>query len=166
MTVTRIRRPPLSAEVQLAFLRSNQTCAGEGSIRLGKLRWQFDCTPTPMARTYRVEIKYKVGANPDIFVIDPHLPTMAKGQKLPHVYSEEPTELCLWLPSTQEWHPSLRLDQTVVPWTYLWLDYFEDWLLTAHWKGGGEHPQEPQEQRPIMQPKRPRYWQHGRTRFK
>jgi hypothetical protein len=166
MTASRLRMPPLTVEVQLAFLRRNPTCSGEGSVRLGKLRWQFNCIPTPMARTYRIDVQYKVGTNPDVFVIDPHLPTLAKGQKLPHVYSEEPTELCLWLPSTKEWHPSLRLDQTVIPWTYLWLYYFEDWLLTADWKGGGEHPEGPEEQLPIMQAKKPRHWQQRRTRLR
>jgi hypothetical protein len=34
----------------------------------------------------------------------------------------------------------MRLDQTVVPWTSLWLFYFEDWLASNEWKGGGEHP--------------------------
>jgi hypothetical protein len=166
MTASRLRMPPRTAELQLAFLRSNPICAGEGSIRRDKIRWQFDCTPTPMARTYRIDVKYEVGKYPDVFVIDPHLPTLAKGQKLPHVYSEEPTELCLWLPSTQEWYPSLRLDQTVIPWTYLWLDYFEDWLLTGDWKGGGEHPEGPEEQSPVIPAKKPRHWQQGRTRLR
>lgn len=166
MTASQLRMPPLTAEVQLAFLRANPACAGEGSIQRGNIRWQFECTPTPMARTYLIDVQYKVGNNPDVFVIDPYLPTLAKGQRLPHVYSEEPTELCLWLPSTQEWHPSLRLDQTVIPWTYLWLDYFEDWLLKTDWKGGGEHPTDSHEERPVRQPKRPRYWQCRRTRLR
>ena len=34
----------------------------------------------------------------------------------------------------------MRSDQTVVPWTSLWLFYFEDWLASNEWKGGGEHP--------------------------
>ena len=32
----------------------------------------------------------------------------------------------------------MRLDQTVVPWTSLWLFYFEDWLSSDEWKGGGD----------------------------
>jgi hypothetical protein len=26
--------------------------------------------------------------------------------------------------------PRMRLDQTVVPWSVLWLFYFEEWLLS------------------------------------
>lgn len=36
----------------------------------------------------------------------------------------------------------MRIDQTVVPWTALWLFYFEDWLASGEWKGGGQHPPE------------------------
>jgi len=34
----------------------------------------------------------------------------------------------------------MRLDQTVVPWTALWLLYFEEWLFSGEWAGGGLHP--------------------------
>ena len=34
----------------------------------------------------------------------------------------------------------MRIDQTIVPWTALWLFYFEEWLFSDEWKGGGEHP--------------------------
>jgi hypothetical protein len=35
------------------------------------------------------------------------------------------------------------IDKTIVPWCYLWLFYFEDWLATGEWKGGGIHPETP-----------------------
>jgi hypothetical protein len=34
----------------------------------------------------------------------------------------------------------MRIDDTIVPWVYLWLAYFEEWLWSDDWKGGGEHP--------------------------
>jgi hypothetical protein len=34
----------------------------------------------------------------------------------------------------------MRIDQTFVPWATTWLYYFEDWLITDEWKGGGRHP--------------------------
>lgn len=132
--------PPLSAAVQLDRLRHDPNCTGQGTLTPVGLTWRFECMPTPISRTYLVELQYKLGCLPEILVLHPHLPSLAKGRKLPHVYSEEPTKLCLWLPAAREWHPCLRLDQTCVPWTYLWLDYFEDWLLTDDWRGGGEHP--------------------------
>jgi hypothetical protein len=51
------------------------------------------------------------------------------------------------LPRADEWRNWMRIDQTIVPWTALWLFYFEDWLVSDLWKGGGEHPAESKERR-------------------
>ena len=48
--------------------------------------------------------------------------------------------LCLYLPASGEWDNTMLLDQTIVPWTYLWLAYFEEWLWSDGWKGKGRHP--------------------------
>jgi len=39
--------------------------------------------------------------------------------------------------------PQLKLTQTLIPWTAEWLWYFEDWLTTRDWAGGGMHPEAP-----------------------
>jgi hypothetical protein len=88
-----------------------------------------------------VKVELAQGGVPDVFVETPSLCSLSGGRKLPHVYSEAPVELCLYLPTTHEWKPHDRLDLTVVPWAYLWLHYFEDWLTTGEWRGGGRHPQ-------------------------
>lgn len=93
-----------------------------------------------MARLYQVQIDYERGSSPAVTVLDPDLSTLAGGRRIPHVYSETPMRLCLYLPKARQWHRGLRLDETVVPWTYLWLDYFEEWLWSNEWKGGGIHP--------------------------
>ena len=53
---------------------------------------------------------------------------------------QHPPRLCLYLPGKGEWTPAMRLDQTMVPWAILWLFYFEEWLGSNEWKGGGLHP--------------------------
>jgi hypothetical protein len=73
--------------------------------------------------------------------MDPHLPTLASGRELPHVYEQDPTRLCLYLPGSGEWSSAMRISETIVPWSVLWLFYFEDWLATGDWGGGGIHPQ-------------------------
>jgi hypothetical protein len=65
---------------------------------------------------------------------------LADGRRLPHVYEQAPTRLCLFLPGSGEWGAWMRLDQTIVPWTALWLLYFEEWLYSGEWAGGGLHP--------------------------
>jgi hypothetical protein len=47
--------------------------------------------------------------------------------------------LCLFLPRAKEWDGMMRIDQTFVLWTEVWLYYFEEWLASNDWKGGGEH---------------------------
>ena len=32
-----------------------------------------------------------------------------------------------------------------MPWAALWLFYFEEWLGSDDWKGGGEHPTPPRD---------------------
>jgi hypothetical protein len=29
---------------------------------------------------------------------------------------------------------------TIIPWSVLWFYFFEGWLATGEWEGGGEHP--------------------------
>lgn len=133
-------QPGISTAVQLMHLRRNPICPGAGHLGPGRLSWRFACQPTPMARLYQVQIDYTQGDRPVVTVLDPDLSVLADGRRIPHVYTETPMRLCLYLPKARQWHPSLRLDETIVPWTYLWLDYFEEWLWSNEWKGGGIHP--------------------------
>lgn len=131
----------LTLSQQLLFLRANPTIEGEGTVRANKLTWRMAVQPTALARTYQTCITYLPGETPSVQIIEPDLQLLANGRSLPHVY-KNPLRLCLYLPGAGEWRPAKRLDQTIVPWTYLWLYYFEDWLGTDDWKGGGQHPGE------------------------
>jgi len=124
---------------QLLFLKSNPVVGGSGEVSHRKLTWTTRVQPTPLARNYTVRLTLNEGETPDVFVDNPSLTDLAGNRELPHVYLS-PLRLCLYLPGTREWHGSKRLDQTVIPWTYLWLFYFEDWLASDDWKGGGKHP--------------------------
>jgi len=97
--------------------------------------------PTPLSREYTVRIEYERGDVPKVFVKDPDISVLAAGRKLPHVY-RNPLHLCLYLPGTGEWDGTMRIDRTFVPWASVWLYYFEEWLDSNDWKGGGVHPDE------------------------
>jgi hypothetical protein len=86
-------------------------------------------------------IEFKQGGRPQIFIDGPDLHALAGGRRIPHLYQQKPPKLCLYLPRTYEWQSWMRLDQTIVPWTVLWLFYFEEWLASDDWKGGGMHPE-------------------------
>jgi hypothetical protein len=132
----------LTAAQQFLNLRTNPICAGTGTLHAGRLVWQYCVSPTPLSRNYAVRIDYRQGDTPRVFVDEPDLTLLAEGRRLPHVYEQKPTRLCLYLPRKREWANWMRIDQTIVPWTALWLFYFEEWLISGNWKGGGEHPRQ------------------------
>jgi hypothetical protein len=134
------RRPSLTAAQQYANLRANPVCVGRGTLRAGELIWTYTASPTPLSRTYELVIRYRQGGSPETHVVAPDLVALSGGRRLPHVYRQKPTKLCLYRPSTGQWSPDKRLDQTIVPWAFLWLFFFEEWLASGEWKGGGEHP--------------------------
>ena len=101
--------------------------------------WRYSARPTPMSRSYSMHIDFKTGAQPEIYVDQPDLVGLAEGRKIPHLYSQSPSQLCLHRPIKGEWRPDMLIDRTIVPWAALWLFYFEEWLASDDWKGGGEH---------------------------
>ena len=131
----------LTAAQQLFMLKRTAICRGDGALHHHRLIWEFPVTPSPLSRTYRVKIEHEELSTPKVFVIDPDLHVLADGRKLPHIYASHPPRLCLYLPGTKEWSSELLIAMTIVPWTYMWLFYFEEWLLSNDWKGGGEHPE-------------------------
>jgi hypothetical protein len=113
---------------------------GSGSVGHNVLRWRVGVTPSPVSRLYTLGISYKPPDTPNIHVFDPNLIDLAGGRRLPHVYEQEPTQLCLFLPGSGQWRRSLLIERTMLPWSVLWLFYFEEWLASNEWKGGGVHP--------------------------
>lgn len=135
-------KPSLSAAQQLLHLRSSEIYPGTGSVVRGRLTWRMSRRPFPLAREYEVRLVYQEGVAPQLFVDRPDLVLLAEGDKLPHVYSQRPTRLCLYWPKAREWSSADRVDLTFLPWMDTWLYYFEDWMAGGRkeWQGGGEHP--------------------------
>ncbi|WP_035568843.1 hypothetical protein [Caballeronia sordidicola] len=122
-------------------LRAANLEGGTGYVRRSELAWDCFVRPSPLGRNYHVRLRYKLGNPPRVTVISPNLTSLAPDRRLPHVYyATTPLSLCLYLPGSGEWDPSKSLAETIVPWIAVWLFYFEDWLLTDDWKGGGKHP--------------------------
>ena len=122
--------------LQYAALTGTRTAAGTGRRTQRSLTWEFDASPSPLSRTYHARLVYEEGGMPEVVVLAPDLHALASDRPLPHVYEQAPPSLCLHLPGTREWTPELLLARTVVPWTGLWLRYFEDWLSCGEWRGG------------------------------
>ncbi|MBK0089390.1 hypothetical protein [Erwinia sp. S59] len=143
--------PPLSLSAQFYALK-NLFRDGKGKIinHNRTLIWECDLTPGPFSRQYRVLLRYTKGSSPECIVLSPDLDELAGGKKIPHTYGldtiTDRRKLCLFLPKSRttdglsEWRPQLKLSDTMIPWASLWLLYFEDWLFSGEWKGGGAHP--------------------------
>jgi hypothetical protein len=133
-------RPDLSLAQQYFFLKSGRVGDGVGALKASVLTWEYRDRPTPLSREYTLRIVYRLGVSPQVFVINPDITALAGNRELPHVY-RNPLRLCLYLPGSGEWVAHMRIDQTFVQWTSVWLFYFEEWLASDEWKGGGVHPQ-------------------------
>ncbi len=108
---------------------------GKNSLTaVGKLQ------PTSRSNVYTVEIKYHFRKDPTIHVLRPELIVNFNGEKIPHTYPGN--ALCLFRPKYAEFKYSDYISTTIIPWTSLWLYYYEVWHVTGEWLGGGEHPNE------------------------
>lgn len=94
--------------------------------------------PTSRSANYGFVLKYSLNDSPKIKITSPTLEKNSKGEDIPHLYPGE--NLCLYQPKYSEFTGSCFLCNTIIPWTSLWLYYYEVWHLTNEWLGGGEHP--------------------------
>ncbi len=129
---------PLSVMDQARLLRARLPSARvrvplEGRRRV--LRATLRVRPAAWCGEYRVHIAYAYGDRPHVWVQEPRPVKLAHGEVTPHL--NEDGTLCLYDPDGGEWGPDRSIADTTVPWTSLWLLYYEDWLITRDWKGGG-----------------------------
>jgi hypothetical protein len=128
---------------QLESLRQSPLIVESGKPKIG-INWfsfEFQVQPTVYSRQYLLRISYSLSKSPKIIVLEPKLSALANNRRLPHVYCQDPAQLCLYLPGSGEWSSDRLISKTILPWSILWLYYFEHWLVTDQWEGGGEHPQ-------------------------
>ena len=135
------RGPPekvLAVGEQKAGLRTRFP-AFDTRIDAGTLIATGPIQPSPISDQYTIELRYRAPKDPDVRVLAPPL-RRCEGEPIPHMYEQD--RLCLHQPCRREWTPSDSLSLTIVPWAELWLHFYELWLISGTWHGGGEHPQE------------------------
>lgn len=94
--------------------------------------WRGTLQPRPLSQKYRVAISYKLHCCPTVMVIAPTLVA-----KAPHLWRDG--SLCLFYPKESPWHRDMLIATTILPWTALWLFYYELWLDTGRWLGPSSH---------------------------
>ena len=109
----------------------------------------------PDRREYSVRVRYRVplaienisllDVQPRVRVISPNLerhPDYEEGP-VPHVYRSTTNSsilyLCLFDPVEREWSCDDLIADTTMFWTAEWLYFYEGWLVTKKWRGGGRH---------------------------
>lgn len=130
----------VSVAQQFASLRCDWP-EGQGQLTNQGLTWLVALRPTSLSRTYVIRLTYaSPNAWPQVHVVSPSLRELVGDRTIPHLYCQRTIRLCLFTPWLCEWQPHQRLSRTLVPWAETWLYYFEDWLITNEWQGGGLHP--------------------------
>lgn len=140
-----LRTPKLkiSMPMQKAYLDSkypNSKCI----VQRGELTWTGYVQPTPYSFKYRLKITWTENRSPKVYVIEPML-NKYNDQNIPHLYSQEEQRLCLFHPSYYEWNNGMYIADSIIPWASEWFIYYELWLATGEWLGGGEHIEEKKE---------------------
>ena len=109
-----------------------------GGIKRGQVELTLFLKPTENSIEYTVKLYAKQGSkNVKLFVVKPQIKCYTNGKKVPHLYCDG--SLCLHYPSYNEWSYGDSWAATLIPWASLWLFYYEIWVETNQWLGGGIH---------------------------
>jgi len=98
----------------------------------GAVRWRGNLQPRVTSPAYQIDVWYKLGQIPKVKVVWPSLAANA-----PHLYSDG--SLCLYWPKEWTWQDHYIIAETIVPWTALWLYYYELWQDVGEWLGPSSH---------------------------
>ena len=89
--------------------------------------------PTALSDTYLVRISYEIGRTPQVDIDEPLLQRRDPHERIPHTYDED--RPCTFRPRV-DWRSDMSLAM-IVPWVSMWLFFYETWLVTGDWFGGG-----------------------------
>lgn len=115
-----------NAHVQRQF--SNFSCR----LKRQRATWRGSLQPRSTSPVYQVEIRYQQRQIPKAKVLSPPLAPNA-----PHLYGDG--TLCLYWPEEWRWQQDKLVADVIIPWTALWLYYYELWLDTGRWLGPSSH---------------------------
>lgn len=132
------RQQLLSPLQQLLWLKKLDA-NGDGGVGRDALEWKTFVRASPVSRVYKVIITQKIGRHPRTRVLGPSLKLLAEGKRIPHLYDQEREVLCLYFPPASEFDGTKPIATQILPWIGMWLYYFEEWLVSGEWAGGGIH---------------------------
>ena len=123
---------------QVNKIKKTFTSVTTKPIKRGTIEIIIILRPTNYSKEYTVKLIAKTGGTSvNVFVIKPRIERIEQGKIIPHLYSDG--SLCLYYPKNKERKYNDLWSETLIPWTSLWLFYYEIWQETGSWEGGGIH---------------------------
>ncbi|MCL3854166.1 hypothetical protein M1P97_23040 [Parabacteroides sp. GYB001] len=127
---------PLTPQQQKGTLIKDYPNGVFKNISFNKWEWIYQLQPTEGSPFYSFKLVYD-DIRPRIYILD-LLERVDGHLELPHVWNDKKQEICLYYPIYQEWTHYKKIS-IFVPWVSEWLYYYELWLVTGTWYGGGIH---------------------------
>lgn len=124
---TRVKATPMFVQdghIRSKFAGFTHTRGANG----GESVWHGTLQPSVGSPAYTVDVRYRVGSIPRVWVRSPLL-----RENAPHRYPDG--HLCLYTPWEWNWLDSDLIAETLLPWAALWLYYYELWVDTGKWLG-------------------------------
>lgn len=126
----------LSLSQQIFVISEKYKNVKNWHIRRNTLVVVLKIKPTEYSSEYIIEIKYKKGYKPTVWLLEPKLQEF-DGKKPHHIYGfcGDKVRLCIYdaRDSSCEWNSGMVLADTVIPWVSTWLFAYEYWLITGIW---------------------------------
>lgn len=102
----------------------------------------YDVSILYVTRPLRDGYEYAHSWFPEVRVIAPEIRRRAEepDTPIPHVYDESTAHrpmLCLFDPAENGWSPDQSIAATTIPLIADWLRFYEAWMATGVWTGGG-----------------------------
>ncbi|WP_221936598.1 hypothetical protein [Litoribacter populi] len=126
-----------SASFQLKKIKESFPNLIKEKVKGNSFSISLKIQPTPFSKSYNIRIQYDKFLGVKVYVIGEDLEIAENRSKLPHVYSHEKQELCLYSPGKNEWTREKLIVATIIPWASEWLFFYELWLTNGEWLGGG-----------------------------
>lgn len=127
---------PLTPQQQKGILIKDYPNGVFKNISFNKWEWIYQLQPTEGSPFYSFKLVYD-DIRPRIYILD-LLERVDGNLELPHVWNDKKQEICLYYPIYKEWTHYKKIS-IFVPWVSEWLYYYELWLVTGTWYGGGIH---------------------------
>lgn len=127
---------PLTSQQQKGILIKDYPNGVFKNNSFNKWEWIYQLQPTEGSPFYSFKLVYD-DIRPRIYILD-SLERADGHLELPHVWNDKKQEICLYYPIYKEWTRYKKIS-IFVPWVSEWLYYYELWLVTGIWYGGGIH---------------------------